>query len=514
MSAIDPTLAATLDRELLASRIEPEDPGAVVAVYRDGELIAHAARGVADTRTGVPLTVRTRMNIASVSKQLTAAAVVIVAREGRVDLDADIRAYVPEVRLRGITLRGCLDHTAGLPDYMAIGELMGLEILESARLDRFIEWIATVERADFEPGTAASYSNTGFCLAALAIERATGTPFPELIADRVFHPLGMDDTLVMEMLADTVPNMSMSFEARDGSFALEDMGVDRFPKVRGVNGDGEVLTTLVDFAKWHGFLRDGRALGDDVRRALLDRAVLADGQVSSYGLGIEHERRGEITAIAHSGGMWGYSTYSLFEPATGVSAVCFANRGDLDPTELAWRALRLATRDGGIRGRWFSERFGFGLQLGVRADGDLDAHDGDSRARLRRVGDARWVQDDDLGSVEIRDGELFASVEFGLTQRFQRLGEAEAFPEHAFGTFTEPYRAAEYRIELRDSSVVLVHPSRGEQTVAPFGSRGTGVRTEWIGSCDDGYLTVEAASGGRVRYASGTTVTELTRKAM
>lgn len=510
MPAIDPILSATLERELLEPRIASGEPGAVVAVYRDGELIAHAARGVADTETGVELTELTRMNIASVSKQLTAAAVLIVAREGRVDLDADVRAYVPEMRLRGITLRGCLNHTAGLPDYMAVGETMGLEILEVARLDWFTDWLSTIRVPDFEPGTAASYSNTGFVLAALAIERATGTPFPELIADWVLHPLGMDDTLVMELLADTVPNMSMSFERKDDALVREDMGVGRLPKVRGVNGDGEILTNLVDFAKWHGFLRDGRVLGDDVRRELLTRAVLNDGQVSSYGLGIEHERRGELTAVAHSGGMWGYSTYSLLDPTTGLSVACFANRDDLDPDELAWRALRLATRDG-VDGRWFSERFAFGLRLSVRAGGDLDCIDGGSTARLRRIADARWGQDDDLGTIEMRDGELLVSVEFGLMQRFQRLADPGEVPAHAVGAFTEPGMGSAYRVEARESGIVLVHPSRGDLPVTPFGTRGTGERAEWIGACGDGYLLVEERPGGRIRTGSGTLLTELTR---
>ncbi|GAA1800459.1 serine hydrolase domain-containing protein [Leucobacter iarius] len=512
MPAIDPTLAAALHRELLASRIEPEEPGAVVAVFRDGELIAHTARGVADTETGAALTERTRMNIASVSKQLTAAAVVIVSREGRVDLDADIRAYVPELRLRGITLRGCLNHTAGLPDYMGIGEVMGLEILEVARLDWFTDWVSTIRVPDFPPGDAASYSNTGYVLAALAIERATGTPFPELIADRVFRPLGMDDTLVMELLADTVPNMSMSFERTDDGLARADMGVGRLPKVRGVNGDGEILTTLVDFAKWHGFLRDGRVLGDEVRRALLARAVLTDGQVSSYGLGIEHERRGELSAIAHSGGMWGYSTYSLLEPDSGLSVAVFANRDDLDPAELAWRALRIAARAGGIGGRWFSERFAFGLELAVRADGGLTAADGTERSELVAAGAGRWTQDDDLGLVELRDGELFVAAEFGLQQRFQRLSVPGPVPEHGPGDFTEPYGGAAYRIEQRESGVVVVHPSNGVQNVTPYGERGSSGTAEWIGAFDGGYLLIERRPAGRVRIGSGTTVTELTRK--
>lgn len=509
MSTTDHPLSARLHRELLADRVGTDEPGAVIAAYRDGELIASACAGVADTKTGEPLSPTSLMNIASVSKQIVATTVLLAARRGQIDLDADIRELVPEIKLPGITLRHCLHHTAGLPDYFAAATIMDIEELEIAGLDTFLAWLSTVTEPDFAPGYGQSYSNTGFVSAALATERACGKTFPELIADTVFRPLGMNRTFVTTVLGEFVPGMAISFTPQQESFTRHDMGIGQVESVRGVNGDGEVITCITDFARWQGFLLDGRVLGTDIRSQLLERVVLSDGRRSTYGLGIEHETRGDTTAYAHSGGMWGYAAYSLCDPLTGVGIAVFTNRDDIDAVETAWRGFRLVTGPGGICGRWFAERKFSAMRLAVCANGDLDADLGGESLHLVKAGPAQWTRDDDFSLVEVVDGQLFVAAWFGLRERYERIAAAGPFPAHAVGKFTEPFRGKAYRLEDRDGRLWIVRPNGEAELVAPFGSR----NGEWIGKTSVGWLVIDTAATARVRIGSGSVIVELTRAA-
>jgi CubicO group peptidase (beta-lactamase class C family) len=489
-------LSTLLHRDLLADRIDAGKPGAVIAAYHNGELITTACAGLADLETGELLTEHTLMNIASVSKQMVAATILLAAERGQLDLDQDLRALVPELPLPGITVRHCLQHTAGLPDYLSVSEMIGIETLEIAGLDAFLTWLGTVERADFAPGERASYSNTGYVIAALAAERATETFFPELIADSVFRPLGMDHSLITTWIGQAVPT-------RHG------MGIGEVKEetVRGVNGDGEVLTSLVDFARWHGFLIDGRVLGARIREQMLTRSVLVDGSVSTYGLGIEHEQRGGTNVYAHSGSMWAYASYSLTDPTTGIGIAVFANRDDLDATETAWSAYRLVAGQSAIAGHWFSEQAFDGLRLRVRGDGGLEANHRGEAARLVIAGAGRWTGDDDLSLVEISDDELSVALEFGLMQRFERLAPAEPHPAHVIGEYREPYRGATYRLEERDGDLWVLLPNGETTPVVPFGVR----EGQWIGSCASGWMVVGTGATDLVQFGSGPTRLDLQR---
>lgn len=510
MPLVTEDLSTLLHRELLADRVGAQEPGAVIAAYRDGQLAATACAGLAEVETGEPLTEHTLMNIASVSKQMVAATILLAAERGQLDIDQDIRALVPELSLAGITVRHCLQHTAGLPDYINVAAIIGIETLEIGGLDAFLAWLSSVERADFAPGHGASYSNTGYVIAALAAERATGTLFPELIAELVFRPLGMDRSLITDWIGQAVPGMSFSYTLNAGAAPTRHgMGIGEIAEktVRIVNGDGEINTSLVDFAAWHGFLLDGRVLGAQIRQQLLTRAVLVDGSVSTYGLGIEHEQRGGTSAYAHSGSMWAYTSYSLSDPITGIGVAVFANRDDLDTAETAWRAYRLIAGQGDVAGRWFSEQGFFGLRLRVLGDGGLEVYNGEETTRLVAAGAGRWTGDGDLSLVQVSGEKLSIAIEFGLTQHFERLAPAEPYPACVLGEYRESYRGATYRLDERDGELWVLPPSGEATRVVPYGVR----EGQWIGSCELGWMVIGTGSVEFVRFGSGPTAVDLQR---
>ena len=506
---MDTALSERLHSELLAGRIGAEEPGAVLAVYRDGEMIASACRGVTDVDAPEQLSENTLLNIASVSKQIAATTILLAAKHGSVDLDEDIRRWLPELQLPGITLRNCLNHTAGLPDYFAVAFVAGISVVKSVELDGFTTWLGTVTTPDFLPGTSQAYSNSGYVAAALATERATGVEFPTLIEATVLRPLGMTRSFAASKVGETRPGMAMSFSKKpDGSFVQVPMGVGTEPVVRSVFGDGEIVSCLADFGKWQGFLRDGRALGLDIRNQLIERTVLPDGRPSSYALGIENERRGDTFVQSHSGGMWGYTAFSLVDQMTGISVACFSNRGDFMSPEYAWRAYQLATSNAGVSGRWFSEQSFHGVQLDGLVDGSLQIklHSSAPGTTLRRLSKTAWSRDGGFAAVELIDGRLYIASMFELKMPYTRVDAPGPLPEGTIGSYTEPTWQAELKIEQRETGLMLVLADGNELGITPWGQ----TDEVWLGETSFGLLVVDREGGG-VRYTRGSFAAELTR---
>jgi CubicO group peptidase (beta-lactamase class C family) len=177
--------------DLLAEHGTGPCPGHTVGVYRGGELIAQASAGLAVLEHDVPVGVETVFDLASSSKQFTAACLVLLERDGVLSLEDDIRVHLPELSLRvPVTLRQCLTHTGGLREYTSLCELGGVPMagMDEARLMPLLAGQAAV---NFDPGTRWCYSNTGFVLAAAAVRRLTGQSLANFAADRLFAPLGM-----------------------------------------------------------------------------------------------------------------------------------------------------------------------------------------------------------------------------------------------------------------------------------------------------------------------------------
>ncbi|WP_433347432.1 serine hydrolase domain-containing protein [Microtetraspora malaysiensis] len=239
----------------------PDAPGLAVGVYSGGRAVHTAARGVATVESDAPIDARTRFDIASASKQFTAACVLMLAHEGRLSLDDDIRKHVPELALESeVTIGQCLNHTGGLPEWYALQAITGVP-LQALTEERLMKIISRIRRTTFEPGTAFSYSNTGYVLAAVVVRRVTGKSLAEFAAERVFGPLGMDDTVYRDDASVPLPRMAFGYAA----------GPVRADTEEGAVGDGGLVTSVSQLAPWFGFLADGRVLGTRLRDALLER---------------------------------------------------------------------------------------------------------------------------------------------------------------------------------------------------------------------------------------------------
>ncbi|MGW0479389.1 serine hydrolase domain-containing protein [Nonomuraea sp. NPDC003214] len=323
-----------LVKKEVSSLVAPGTPGLAVAVYSGGEAVATAAAGTACVEFGVPIDADTRFDIASASKQFTAACVLLLARDGALGLDDDVRRHVPELSLEvPVTLRQCLQHTGGLPEWYTVMALTGHPLAEMTE-ERLLEVIARFRGTTFEPGTDFTYSNTGYVLASVVVRRVSGRSLAEFARERLFGPLGMDDSIFRDDATLPVERMAYGYANVDGPTRRADTQESAV-------GDGGMVTSVRDLAPWFGFLTDGRVLGADLRDALLERAVLADGTTLPYAFGVYHYEVAGRPAFGHAGGMHGYLSDLLVLPDEGVGVAVLSNQRAIDPLALTERLAKL-----------------------------------------------------------------------------------------------------------------------------------------------------------------------------
>jgi len=421
MSALTDQLA-----DLLALRIGAGEPGLAIGIYRDGELVEELAAGLAVVEHAVPNTADTLFDIASASKQVTSACLLLLQREGRVDLGDDVRRYVPELGLREpVTLRHCLTHTGGLREYYTLCAISGVP-LHGITEDRLLRLVAGQQDVDFAPGSAYSYSNTGYVLAAVVIRRLTGQSVAAFAAERVFGPLGMARTHFRDDLGALVPGLATGY-APDPAPAVPapDPAARRFRRadpIEEVVGDGGIVTSVRELAAWHAFLLTGRILGPDIRDGLLPRAVLAGGRTLDYANGLAHTSVAGLAGYGHTGAISGFRSALLCVPDAGLGVSVLANRIDLYPALVAHRVARLALGEPAeadrtapvpaevaepartaLLGRWHDPALDVYVRLEPGADGRLEQPGaGAERSRFALAADGSWYGEGAEAGIALR----------------------------------------------------------------------------------------------------------------
>src|ERR1041385_647052 len=261
-------------------------PGCAVAVSLNGAVGVEKAFGLADLELNVPNTTQTIFESGSVAKQFTAAALVLLQQDGKLSLDDPVRKYIPELPDYGapLTIRHLLNHTAGLRDWGAVLSLTG-----AGRGERVINQdlaldIITHQRAlDFTPGSEYSYSNSGYNLAAIIVERVSKQKFPAFVEERLFKPLDMKNSSWRDDYQRIVRGRAQAYARQgNGPWRLN------MPFMN-VYGNGGMLTTVGDWMIWNAML-DSRSLGAPLVAALETRGVLNDGRKIEIGRASCRER--------------------------------------------------------------------------------------------------------------------------------------------------------------------------------------------------------------------------------
>lgn len=293
-------------------------PGVVGAVLRDGRVEEVFAWGGADCSGGGAADVTASYEIGSISKHITSVALLRLWEQGRLDLDAPVGNYLNDIpeAWRGVTIRQLATHTSGVPDYEEAG---GYGVYETTPTHAEVYAIVADRPLDFEPGSRWSYSNTGYFLLSVVVERVSGQRFGDYLRQHLFEPLGMHHSF-MGGYAPPDAHLAQGCKPDEAG---------RLP-VRPIHesstyGAGGISSTLQDWALWDDALHEGRLLSPRAMEVMFTPQRLADGSPTNYGFGIfTGEFRG-VQSLEHSGQTQGFVADYQYFPARDVSVILFAN---------------------------------------------------------------------------------------------------------------------------------------------------------------------------------------------
>jgi len=321
---------------LMRDYSDPRGPGASVLVIKDGSAIVRRSYGQADLEAGIAATPGTNYRLASVTKQFTAMAILILFEKGKLSLDDPISRFFPEFPPygAGITIRQLLTHTSGLPDYedyMPVGLTVPLK---DADVLRIVEENA---RPRFAPGAGYSYSNSGYSLLSLVVQRASGRGFAEFLHDEVFFPLRMTGTVAFENGISTVSNRAFGYSRTATGWIRTDQSM-----TSSVLGDGGIYSSIDDLERWDHELASPHIIQAGTLQQAFSPAVRTDlpGNVG-YGFGWRISDYRGHHAVWHTGETIGFRNAILRFPAERLTVVVVTNRNEGEPIDLAHKIADL-----------------------------------------------------------------------------------------------------------------------------------------------------------------------------
>jgi CubicO group peptidase (beta-lactamase class C family) len=310
-------------------------PGCTVGVIRDGALVHAAGFGMADIERGAAIDADTVFNIASTSKQFTAFALLLLARDGRLSLDDSVRKHISELPAytEAVTLRQLMHHLGGLRSYIELLLLGGRTFAERTTREDALRVIARQRGFDDVPGHAFAYSNTGYFLTSLVIERVSGRTLAEFSQAEIFAPLGMTRTRIVDSYPADIPHMARGYTVADGATKASESAWEQ-------TGDGQLHTTIGDLALWDANFYAPRVGDAQLIAEMLRPGVSSDGHDVGYGGGLFLSRRHGLATVSHGGGWAGYRSELLRFPELRTSVIVLANRDDVDACALAQKVAQ------------------------------------------------------------------------------------------------------------------------------------------------------------------------------
>jgi len=333
---------------LLGTLYTNNTPGISIAIFKKGLPPIHKSFGLADIATQQPITVESNFNIGSLTKQFTAMGILQLKQAGKLSLNDKLSRYFPDMASRvanTVTIRQLLTHSSGIFDHYAYTNTTNLPHAHNADVYAAIK---NIDSTYFTPGTRFKYSNTGFCLLALIIEKASGQPYAEYLQKHIFTPAGMLHTTVWGEHAN-ISNPVTGYDIDSATGKFTDSGPEGHPFFS-TEGDGGIYTSIHDYIKWLEALQGGKifpaAIVNEARSLhfTIDAAAHA-----GYGYGWFVDAGNLPIKVYHSGSNGGFRAYSYTVPSTGYMLVIFSNRSDIDLEVLVGKINRiLFGKDGGF----------------------------------------------------------------------------------------------------------------------------------------------------------------------
>jgi CubicO group peptidase (beta-lactamase class C family) len=318
--------------QLLSAQFHPGGPGASIAVARGKNVLFSKGYGQANPEYDIQNTPQTIFHIASISKQFTAFAISMLADQGKISLDDDIRKYIPELSDFGqkITIRQLAHHTSGLRDQWNLLAMAGWRLDDVITKNQVLRILSHQKDLNFKPGDEFAYCNSGYTLIAEIVSRVSGKSFGDWTQENIFTPLGMTSTLFYEDHEKIVKNRAYSFQDSPE-------GLKKSVLSYGNAGATSLFTTTEDLLKWADNFKTMKVGNLKIMKQMEERAILNNGDTLDYAFGQALEKYKNLETVSHGGADAGYRSFLLRFPVQGYNIVVLSNYASANPGGIAYK---------------------------------------------------------------------------------------------------------------------------------------------------------------------------------
>ncbi len=335
LSGGPPADAAERVNQIFAAYDHTDTPGCAVGVSIGGNESLRRSWGMADLEHHVTLTPDAVFEAGSISKQFTAAAVLLLAEQGKLSLSDPVSKYIPELPDYGapITIDHLLHHTSGLRDWSSVVEVAGWPRTTREYSNSWVLDIASHQKAlNYKPGDEWSYTNTGYNLLAILVQRVSGKSLAQFTHDNIFVPLGMNSTSWRDDFQRVVPNRAIAYEQAGGS-------EHQLMPFENAYGNGGLLTTVDDLLRWNDRLEASKIGDSSFVKTELEPGQLNDGRSLFYAAGLFITEHDGAREISHSGATAGYRAWLGFYPDRQLSVAVLCNSAEANTSVLGHRVV-------------------------------------------------------------------------------------------------------------------------------------------------------------------------------
>jgi CubicO group peptidase (beta-lactamase class C family) len=403
-----------------------DTPGCALGVYRDGQIVYKHGYGMANLNDDVTITPETVFHVASMSKQFTAASILLLQQQGKLSIDDDVHKYIPELPDFGerITLRHLMHHTSGLRDQWSLLELAGWRYSQDLITDDDVMSVLVHQKAlNFKPGEKYNYSNTGFTLLAIVVKRVSGMSFREFTTKNIFEPLGMTHTHFRDDHEEVIKHDALGYE-QDGKDKPFRMSLTNFDTA----GATSLHTTVEDLQLWDENFYHPKVGGPTFIEQMLHRDKLNNGELQDYASGLAIGKYKGLPTVGHGGADAGYRSDITRFPDQHFSVAVLCNSAEAGPGGLANQVTDI------ILAKEIKAAAPAALKDPAKTGAPAVTPVPLTAAQMEAIAGMYWDRDqDDFTKVQVKDGKL----EMGLDS--DDLHELKPFASDHFHVANVPW---------------------------------------------------------------------------
>ena len=508
-----------------------KSPGFAIGIVRNDSLIYSKGYGIANLEYNIPNAPETIYHMASVSKQFTAYAIVLLARQGKLNLDDDIRKYLtwfPDLKQK-ITIRNLVNHTSGIRDQWQLLAMAGTRLDDVITEDQIVKILGKQQALNFKPGDEWSYSNSGFTMLGEIIKSVTGKTLRQFTDSAIFRPLGMDHTHFHDDYTEIEPNRAYSYDRDKGHFINDVLSYSNA-------GATSLFTNVPDMSKWIMNFYNHKVGDQQDIETLTTKAILNNGKVQDYAMGIGVDMYRGQKRYSHNGGDAGFRTSVSVFPDLKMGFIAFSNMGDVNPTGKTDQLTDLFIKDPSPKkkeAQKYTDMNQANLTDTVsikKFTGDYLSADGAHFGYKLKTGKLYWITPNGSSNLLVKAAkdtfEMFSRPEvkflFGmdgkttkvdqywpdnhrLLVKYDTASKSDKILQTYTGTYYSPELDCNYRIVLKDHKLVLTNAKYNDSPLKLYGDNHLTNDFWWMDNLDvlrdsKNKITGFEVNSGRIRH--------------